>query len=134
MTTNYDPITEQYQRSKQQPWRTFIECFTLMELMGDPRGMAVLDVACGEGFYTRMIRQRGAARVTGIDLSSGMIDLARRQESQHRLGIDYIVGDARKLSGAEPYDLAVDGLAEKNQEYWSSLLDYPPISFIECVK
>ncbi len=107
MTTNYDPITEQYQRSKQQPWRTFIECFTLMELMGDPRGMAVLDVACGEGFYTRMIRQRGAARVTGIDLSSGMIDLARRQESQHRLGIDYIVGDARKLSGAEPYDLAV---------------------------
>ena len=134
MTTNYDPITEQYQRSKQQPWRTFIECFTLMELMGDPRGMAVLDVACGEGFYTRMIRQRGAARVTGIDLSSGMIDLARRQESQHRLGIDYIVGDARKLSGAEPYDLAVAGLAEMNQEYWSSLLDYPPISFIECVK
>ena len=39
MTTNYDPIAEQYQRSKQQPWRTFIECFTLMELMGDPRGI-----------------------------------------------------------------------------------------------
>ena len=25
MTTNYDPIAEQYKRSKQQPWRTFIE-------------------------------------------------------------------------------------------------------------
>jgi ubiquinone/menaquinone biosynthesis C-methylase UbiE len=78
-----------------------------MELMADPRGMAVLDVACGEGFYTRMIRQHGAARVTGVDLSSGMIDLARRQESQHQLGIDYIVGDARELSGMEPFDLAV---------------------------
>ena len=22
MTTNYDPIAEQYKRSKQQPWRT----------------------------------------------------------------------------------------------------------------
>ena len=85
MTTNYDPIAEQYKRSKQQPWRTFIECFTLMELIGDPRGMAVLDVACGEGFYTRMLRQRGAARVTGIDLSRGMVDLARRQEAQHDL-------------------------------------------------
>jgi toxoflavin synthase len=107
MTTNYDPIAEQYQRSKQQPWRTFVECFTLMELMGDPQGMAVLDVACGEGFYTRMIRQRGAARVTGVDLSQGMIDLARSQESRHQLGIEYIVGDARDLSGGEPFDLAM---------------------------
>lgn len=51
MATNYDPIAEQYKRSKQQPWRTHIETFTLMELIGDPAGEAVVDVACGEGFY-----------------------------------------------------------------------------------
>ena len=107
MTTNYDPIAEQYQRSKQQPWRTFIECFTFMELIGDPQGLAVIDIACGEGFYTRMIRQRGAARATGVDLSRGMIDLARSQETQHQLGIDYVVRDARELSATEPFDLAV---------------------------
>jgi toxoflavin synthase len=107
MSTNYDPIAEQYKRSKQQPWRTFVESFTLMDLIGDPGGMAVLDVACGEGFYTRMIRERGATRVTGVDLSQGMIDLARSQEAQHQLGIDYVVGDARKLSGAGQFDLAV---------------------------
>lgn len=50
MTTDYNPIAEQYQRSKQQPWRTFVECFTLLELVGDPTGLAVLDLACGEGF------------------------------------------------------------------------------------
>jgi ubiquinone/menaquinone biosynthesis C-methylase UbiE len=107
MTTNYDPIAEQYQRSKQQPWRTYVESFTLLELIGDPAGLAVLDVACGEGFYTRTIRQRGAARVTGVDLSQGMIDLARRQEMQHQLGIEYFVGDACELSVAEPFDLVV---------------------------
>jgi ubiquinone/menaquinone biosynthesis C-methylase UbiE len=107
MTTNYDPIAEQYKRSKQQPWRTFIECFTLMDLIGDPQGMAVLDVACGEGFYTRMIRQRGAVRVMGVDLSQGMIELARSQEAQHQLGIEYVVGDARELSGTDHFDLAV---------------------------
>ena len=107
MTTNYDPIAEQYQRCKQQPWRTFIECFTLMDLIGDPRGIAVLDVACGEGFYTRLIRERGAARVTGVDLSQGMIDLARRQEAQHQLGIEYVVGDARELTGTDQFDVAV---------------------------
>lgn len=107
MTTNYDPIAEKYQRSKQQPWRTFLECFTMMELVGDPRGLAVLDVACGEGFYTRMIRQRGAERATGVDLSPGMIDLARRQEAQHQLGIEYSVGDARDLPGRGEFDLVV---------------------------
>ena len=107
MTTDYDPIAEQYKRSKQQPWRTYIECFTLMELVGDPRGMAVLDVACGEGFYTRMIRQRGAARVTGVDLSQGMIDLARSQEAQHQLGIEYVVADARELPDTGQFDLTV---------------------------
>jgi len=107
MTTNYDPIAEQYKRSKQQPWRTHVECFTLMDLVGDPTGKTVLDVACGEGFYTRMLRQRGAARVTGVDLSQGMIDLARTQESQHQLGIDYVVADAREFSQTEPFDLTV---------------------------
>ena len=67
----------------------------------------MLDVACGEGFYTRMIRQRGATRVTGVDLSPGMIDLARRQEAQHQLGIEYVVGDARELDGTIQFDLAV---------------------------
>lgn len=107
MTTNYDPIAQQYKRSKQQPWRTFVECFTLMNLVGDLRGKEVLDVACGEGFYTRLVSERGAARVTGVDLSQGMIDLARRQEAEHQLGIRYVVGDARELPADDSFDLAV---------------------------
>ena len=47
MTTNYDPIAEQYKRSKPQPWRTHIEAFTLMRLIGDPTGKTVVDIACG---------------------------------------------------------------------------------------
>ena len=107
MTTNYDPIAEQYKRSKQQPWRTHIEAFTLMELIGDPSGLAVVDIACGEGYYTRQLRQRGAARVTGVDLSPGMIALARENEATNRLGIDYQVGDGRDLALGTTYDLGI---------------------------
>ena len=39
MTTNYDPIAEQYKRSKQTPWRTHIECFTLLETIGRIDGL-----------------------------------------------------------------------------------------------
>src|SRR5437868_2365630 len=78
-----------------------------MRLIGDPVSKAVIDVACGEGFYTRMIRQRGAAKVTGVDLSEKMIKLARGSEAEQQLGIDYIVGDGRNLGLAADYDLAV---------------------------
>jgi ubiquinone/menaquinone biosynthesis C-methylase UbiE len=107
MATNYDPIAEQYKRSKQTPWRTHIECHTLLATLGGVDGKAVLDVACGEGFYTRLLRHRGAARVTGVDLSEGMVALARRQEAESPLGIEYLVGDGRDLRLPQPYDLAV---------------------------
>ncbi len=107
MTTDYDPIAEQYQRSKQQPWRIHIEAYSLMELIGDPTELSVIDMACGEGFYSRMLKQKGAAKVTGIDLSAEMVNLARQQETENNLGIEYIQGDARDSAGLNPCDLVV---------------------------
>jgi ubiquinone/menaquinone biosynthesis C-methylase UbiE len=78
-----------------------------MKLIGDLTGKAVLDVACGEGFYTRILRQRGAAKVTGVDLSQGMLELARQQEAALKQGIDYLQGDARHLDLPGKYDLIV---------------------------
>jgi toxoflavin synthase len=107
VTTNYDPIAEQYKRSKLQPWRTFIEAFTLLELVGPVDSLAVLDVACGEGFYTRALRSMGPRRIAGVDLSTGMIELALQQEATHGLGIEYFVGDARNLGWDAQFDLVV---------------------------
>jgi len=107
MTTDYDPIAEQYKRSKLQPWRIYIESFTLMSLIGDASGKTVVDLACGEGFYTRKIKQKGAAEVLGVDLSRGMIELARAQEAKQGWGIEYQVGDIRGLTIGVEKDLAI---------------------------
>jgi toxoflavin synthase len=106
MTTDYDPIAEQYKRAKLQPWRAHVEAFTLMNLIGDLAGKAVVDVACGEGFYTRILRKRGAAKVTGLDLSPKMIELARNSEARQPLGIEYLVGDGRDMNFGPVFDLA----------------------------
>ncbi|MEW6036656.1 MAG: class I SAM-dependent methyltransferase [Pseudomonadota bacterium] len=98
MRTDYDPIAERYKRAKLQPWRNCIEAFTLLDLIGNLSGQAVVDVACGEGFYTRRLRAQGAARVLGVDLSERMVELAREQEAEQPLGIDYRVGDGKNLS------------------------------------
>jgi SAM-dependent methyltransferase len=107
MDTNYDEIAADYRRAKQQPWRYFIERYTLLRLLGDIAGVSALDLACGEGYYTRELRHRGAAKVVGVDLSEGMIQLARHEEARNPLGIEYVVADARKLDGTERFDLVV---------------------------
>ncbi len=107
MTTDYDPIAEQYKLSKQQPWRLYVEAFGLLELAGDLAGKRVIDLACGEGFYSRILKHRGAASVTGVDSSQGMIDLAQRQEAEQQAGIEYLLSDIREMPYREEFDLAV---------------------------
>lgn len=107
MPTNYDQIAREYREAKHQPWRWHIEHFTLFGAIGDLKGKDVLDLACGEGFYTRYIKRDGAARVVGVDLSAGMIDLARQEEAKNPLGIDYLVQDARRVELGRPFDLVV---------------------------
>jgi 2-polyprenyl-3-methyl-5-hydroxy-6-metoxy-1,4-benzoquinol methylase len=68
--------------------RLHVEHFTLFEALRDLSDKSVLDLACGEGFYTRCLKRGGAARVVGVDISQGMIDLARHQEERDGLGID----------------------------------------------
>lgn len=105
MDTDYDRIAGQYKRAKLQPWRTHVERYTLLRLAGDVTGKAVLDLACGEGYYTRALRRCGAVRVVGVDLSPGMIGLARDEEARDPLGIEYVIGDARSLDVPGPFDL-----------------------------
>ena len=69
------------------------------------RGLRVLDLACGEGFYSR---GAGRARraVVGVDISPAMIALAREaEERQTPLGIDYRCADVAELPELGQFDL-----------------------------
>ncbi len=105
MSTNYDAIAQEYKASKMLPWRQHLEAYTFFNLTGDISGLHVLDLACGEGFYTRQFKLRGAAGVTGVDISAGMIQLAREEEASHPLGLVYHVGDVLELALEEQFDL-----------------------------
>ena len=52
-----DRIAEEYRDSKQLSFREYLERHTLLQLLGEVRGKTVLDMACGEGFYTRLLRR-----------------------------------------------------------------------------
>lgn len=103
----YDAIAAAYQDSKQLPFRRHVERHTLFEALGDIRGLRVLDLACGEGFYTRLLRIAGADDVTGVDISGEMIRLAERQERENPLGCRYVCSDAAEYQPEGTVDLVV---------------------------
>ncbi len=105
MTTDYNQIAEEYKKSKYQPWRLHVERHVIMQLLGPLSGRSVLDLACGEGFYSRQLKQAGASRVLGIDISSEMIALANKQETQLKLGNEYLVADCTDLHLNQTFDL-----------------------------
>jgi SAM-dependent methyltransferase len=103
--TQYDAIAGQYQRSRRSPIRRFIESYTLLGLIGPVEGFDVLDLACGEGFYTRELHRRGACRVVGMDISPAMISLAREQQVPS--GVEYRVGAVEDMPDIGRFDLVV---------------------------
>lgn len=62
----------------------------------DPRGLRVLDFGAGDGRQTIDLLERGAAHVTGFDLSAAQIERARAEVERRGLSdrADLFVGDA----------------------------------------
>jgi len=79
-----------------------------LQLLGDVRGKRVLDAGCGEGRFARMLAERGA-KVTAVDLSRRMIELAEAEEAKTALGIEYAEMNMTDLSAFanEQFDAAV---------------------------
>jgi 2-polyprenyl-3-methyl-5-hydroxy-6-metoxy-1,4-benzoquinol methylase len=102
---NYDQIVDVYKKTKSNLMRKHIEKATVLSLLKDVRAKSVLDLACGEGNYTRTIKESGAAYVVGVDMSEKMIASARQEEKKQPLGIEYKIGDVRKLEQIDLFDI-----------------------------
>ncbi len=91
------------------------EVFTsprFMEFLPDLAGKSVIDLGCGEGRNTRALARRGA-RMTGVDISPGMRELARQEEARAPLGIRYQLESAAELRSFadNSFDAAVSTMA-----------------------
>jgi SAM-dependent methyltransferase len=64
-----------------EPNRELLLDPVMLELCGAVRGLRVLDVGCGEGRFSRMLADRGAAAI-GLDPTPGLI-AAARSRSKH---------------------------------------------------
>ena len=108
MSNQYNLVADQYDITFQLvPYRLHIEANSVFEVLGDVTGCSILDVATGTGYYARALRQRGAAKVVGVDIADQMIQIARGAEQAEPLGIEYHVQDITQFSSTEPFDIVL---------------------------
>lgn len=100
----FDTIASRYSATASMAIRKAL-MQTMLHVIGDIKGKAVLDLACGSGMYTRLLKQQGAGKVVGVDISSEMLALAKEEESLAPLGIEYHQGDATSLGCIDKFDL-----------------------------
>ncbi|MDO8514002.1 MAG: class I SAM-dependent methyltransferase [bacterium] len=65
----------------------------LLRVLGDVQGKLILDVACGQGFFSRALAAKGA-RVTGVDIAPELIAIARQLGPAD---ISYIAASASRM-------------------------------------
>ncbi len=86
----------------------------LLRVLGPKAGMRILDIACGQGFFSRAFMEAGAS-VTGADISKELINEAKKLSPN---GIEFHTAPAGKLAFAKDgsFDAATIVLAIQNIE------------------
>lgn len=96
------PIYEDNEFTK----NTVREVDFLLQELSLQRGGSVLDVGCGTGRHSIELAKRGFA-VTGLDLSSGMLERAAAAAKAASVNVNWIHSDATRISLPVIYDAAI---------------------------
>ncbi len=97
----------------------------LLRILKIQPGLKILDIACGQGYFSRALTGAGA-EVTGTDISAELIEKAKERSPKN---ISFCVAGADKMSFAKDatYDVAIIILAIQNIKNFSG-------TFTECAR
>jgi cyclopropane fatty-acyl-phospholipid synthase-like methyltransferase len=85
---------------------TEAEIAFLLDELKLPIGSAILDIGCGAGRHSVELARRGY-RMTGVDLSQGMLDEARKAADAIGVKLDLIHCDATTFTSDRQFDAAI---------------------------
>jgi len=85
---------------------TVAEVDFLLGLFALPVGSSVLDMGCGTGRHAIELASRGY-RVTGVDLSEGMLKEAMRKARDANVEVEFVHADAREVALDRVFDAAI---------------------------
>lgn len=78
-------------------------------------GCNVLEVAPGPGFFAIELAKLGDFRITGLDISQTLVEIAKENARNEGVNIDFLLGNAAAMPFAdESFDIAYCSAAFKN--------------------
>lgn len=121
-STTWGHVADWYHQHVDENTDTFHEQVikpNLLQVLGNVKGKHIIDVACGEGFFSRALAGEGAL-VTGIDIAPELIELAKKAGPTD---IRYLVASADRIPLPDSsFDSALCVLALQNIERLSATL------------
>ena len=113
--TSWGAVADWYSEylGKEDTYQSKVILPNLLRFLHAKKGERILDLACGQGFFTREVVSLGA-EVTGVDIAPELIAVARTQVRD----ADFHVASASKLSFAhdDTFDAVFCVLALQNME------------------
>jgi 2-polyprenyl-3-methyl-5-hydroxy-6-metoxy-1,4-benzoquinol methylase len=85
---------------------TEAEITYLINVLALPAGASILDIGCGTGRHTVGLARAGY-RMTGVDLSAGMLTQARQRAQTAGVAVELIKADASRWRATTPFDAAI---------------------------
>lgn len=85
---------------------TLEEVDFIVDELNLPPGSQILDVGCGTGRHSIELARRGY-RMTGVDISTGMLNEAQREADKAGVKIDLMHADASQFKSDKEFDAAI---------------------------
>ena len=87
-----------------------VERLHLVRALAPAKGTwSVIDVGCGPGRFSVDLAKRGAARVLGVDISTEMLDLAKRAATSQKVEsqCEFVKSSFKDLAVKETFDMSL---------------------------
>lgn len=114
---SFGPVAPYYDElMKSVPYRMWVGYYLLLLSRQDVHPKRILDVCCGTGSMCDLLTREGF-KLTGIDISPGMIEVARAKAKKARQEIEYFVADASRFDLGRTFDAAFSFFDSLNNIY-----------------
>lgn len=102
----FDEIAHEYAAKDPavMPMRIHSEVYTLFEVLPNVPESSILELACSDGYFSRLLGGCGAKKVVAIDISPEMIALAQAAHTTPDPRLEYLVRDARNMGTLGAFD------------------------------
>ncbi len=91
---NYDNLNRVISFGIDVKWRKKV-----LKLVADKKPETILDIATGTGDLAILMAQTGAKKITGFDISAGMLDIGKKKIEARKLSdrIEMLLGDSENM-------------------------------------